>query len=393
MAVNKSYSPIQIDKIIEHLYSAIIVEDANRMITLVNQQFCQLFGFKDSPEQLKGVHGDDLAKKAMALYKTGEGFLRRIENITQNQLPIYNEEIEFTDGRVFERDYIPFYSDDKNLFHFWQFREVTKYKQTERQLISSKAEVEKLNKTLEEKVEAVVKKSRETDHLVMQQSRLAAMGEMIGNIGHQWRQPLNILSLYIQDVRDAYRYQELDETYLDNLVKKCFLQIKHMSRTINDFRNFFHPHKEPIPFTPSEQINTSISILSSTLEEAGIKVTYKNGNNKLVNGFPNEFSQVIINLLLNCRDVYLMRKIEKKEVHLSLIDDGTDVIVQVKDIAGGIPTDVLPHIFDPYFTTKINGTGVGLYMSKMIMEHMNGSIIAENSENGATFTLKIPILR
>lgn len=251
-----------------------------------------------------------------------------------------------------------------------------------------------LNETLEQRVAEEAAKNREKDHMLIQQSRLAAIGEMIGNIAHQWRQPINTLTLLLGNIKDAHEFNELDKDYLDKSVKEGQMVIQRMSTTIDDFRNFFRPNKEKNCFSVNEVVADVLRILEAAFQSSGITIVVKGDEDVTAYGYRNEYSQVLINILVNAKDALQERKVLAGSVQISIFrrDDLSKVVVE--DNAGGIPTDVLQKMFDPYFTTKEKGTGIGLYMSKMIIENnMNGSIKACNTRNGAQLSLIVPSCR
>ncbi|KHF29968.1 Sensor protein FixL [Anoxybacillus sp. BCO1] len=241
-----------------------------------------------------------------------------------------------------------------------------------------KQEMEQMNATLQRKVEEEVRKNREKDFMLIEQSRYATMGEMLRNIAHQWRQPLNVLGLLLQDIQEAYAYGELDELYLRTSIQKCFIQIQHMSRTINDFRNFFKPHKEATYFRPIQAIRQALKIISASLDHYGVHLHVENRTRAHMYGFPNEMSQVLINLLTNACEQFVARDIARRIICVRTYADDSFIYIQVKDNAGGIDETIQKHMFEPYVTTKKDGTGLGLYMSKMIVTKMNGDVFVSS---------------
>ncbi len=252
----------------------------------------------------------------------------------------------------------------------------------------------RLNETLEQRIRNAVAANREKDHLLIQQSRQAAMGEMIGNIAHQWRQPLNALGLLLSNIQDAYLFKELDQQYLDAAVADGQRLIQKMSTTIDDFRNFFSPDKQPIRFNLHTLIQETLQLVDASLSSHHIVVTLHVDEEATIQGYPNEYSQVLLNIMTNAKDAIVENSVANGEIKIRLTVTGSTTVVTVTDNGKGIPGDILEKIFDPYFTTKEKGTGIGLYMSKMIIENnMKGTLRAYNTDQGAAFSVECPIAR
>lgn len=247
------------------------------------------------------------------------------------------------------------------------------------------------NENLEQRVKDEVAKRREHEHLLIQQSRHAAMGEMIGNITHQWRQPLFALSLIVQ--RIAHEFQEkvdtTDKQALADQVAKADSVIRQMSGTIDDFRDFFKPSKSREAFKLVKTIESTLHLVNSSLG-CNIHVHDESAVDIQVSGFPNELSQALLNVLANAKEAILERKMDEKNIDIHFGQDEENAWISVQDHAGGVPEDILPNVFDPYFTTKEKGTGIGLYMSRIIMKNMGGAIEARNLQDGAEFRLILP---
>lgn len=252
-------------------------------------------------------------------------------------------------------------------------------------------ELKQLNASLEWRVLEEVAKNREKDHLLIQQSRLAALGEMIGNIAHQWRQPINALTLLLANIKDAHAFNTLDRAYLDQAVKNGQAIIQRMSATIDDFRNFFRPDKEKTRFSVNGAVADVLRILEAALMNSNIAIVVEGDEDVTTHGYRNEYSQVLINLLTNAKEAIQQAGIATGRVSIRISRRGDCSEVLVADNAGGIATAILPRIFDPYFTTKEKGTGIGLYMSKMIIENsMSGRMEARNDADGACFVVVTP---
>lgn len=242
----------------------------------------------------------------------------------------------------------------------------------------------------EEKISEGVKQLREKDHMIIKQSRQAAMGEMIGNIAHQWRQPLNSIGVIVQNIEDAYNYDELTKEYMVEKINNVMTLLSYMSHTIDDFRNFFKPDKEKQSFSIAESVRSSLSFMDANFSHNNIKVDVDVVEDIKIWGYPNEYAQVLLNILNNARDIIKEREIKYGEIKIRVNASYSRSVVEIEDNGGGIRPDVIEKIFEPYFTTKEMGTGLGLYMSKMIVEkNMGGELKVENRGDGAVFTLLI----
>jgi len=219
------------------------------------------------------------------------------------------------------------------------------------------------------------------------------MGEMIGNIAHQWRQPLNTLGLIIQELPMNYELGVFTKEHLDASVSRAKQVIYHMSQTIDDFRNFFRPDKEKIPFKINDAIARTIPLIDGSFREQQITIATDAPDEIFIHGYQNEYSQVILNILANARDAFVERPTDLPRVVLiRLYRENDRAVLTITDNAGGIPEEILGKIFDPYFTTKgpDKGTGVGLFMAKTIIEkNMNGILSARNSGDGAEFRIEV----
>jgi len=261
---------------------------------------------------------------------------------------------------------------------------------TYRRMKEADAALQALNETLEQRVQQGITQNMTQERLLIQQSRLAAMGEMIGNIAHQWRQPINALALLLANIKDANDYHELDTAMIDESTKKGQELIQKMSTTIDDFRNFFKPNREKQSFQPWDGIEDAIKLVNESFKLNGIEIELdKSGEPCEVMGYPNEFSQVVLNALSNAKEAIIDKEMHGK-VHIQ-VEKGTDsAAISIRNNGGCIPEDIMPKIFDPYFTTKEKGTGIGLYMSQMIMGHMDGDITICNVEDGVEVRLTLP---
>ena len=228
--------------------------------------------------------------------------------------------------------------------------------------------------------------------LLIQQSKHSAMGEMISMLAHQWRQPLNIISTLIQEVEIKKEMNILSDKELFKNTEEIKTTLKHMSLTINDFRDFFKPNKTKNIFDVSQALKEAIGLINPRLYKNAISCNIKNNVNIEIKNFENEFKNVVVNILNNSIDAFESRSIEKKliDIIISYNKKTKEIKIEFIDNAGGIKEEILESLFKPYVTTKdnLNGSGLGLYMSKIIIEqNMNGSIKASSKGNKAIFTI------
>ena len=259
-------------------------------------------------------------------------------------------------------------------------------------------ELAELNASLEKRIDQEVRKNREKDKMLYHQSKLAAMGEMINNIAHQWRQPLNIIALVMQDLSLKTRIGHLSSSAISNAEKKINETLKYLSDTIDDFRSFAsngEAYSHPGAMEVCKTVRETIRLVSIVLEDEKIRLKLSMPEREtVVKGSPNDLKQVLLNLVYNAIDVFKERRIEEPLIKIEVKYVRKNVVIIVRDNAGGIEGEILEKIFEPYFTTKYKarGTGLGLYMSKMIVEkRLGGKISARNTRHGAAFWIELPI--
>ncbi len=248
-----------------------------------------------------------------------------------------------------------------------------------------------------------ITKEKEKDNLIIQQSRFAAMGEMIGNIAHQWRQPLSSISAIATGAKLRHKNNLISDEELDETFVKIKNYTQYLSKTIDDFRDFFNEDAEKKIFAINEVVEKSISLIEASYKSNKIKLLIKQSDeNILINGSSSQLSQVFLNILNNAKDILIEKEINEKIVFLEIFKDDSYAIVTINDNAGGIPDDVKAKIYEPYFTTKhkSQGTGIGLFMSKRIIEqHFDGNLqsinkrfeVEDKSYFGASFCVKIKL--
>ncbi|GFO57040.1 hypothetical protein GMSM_40470 [Geomonas sp. Red276] len=265
-------------------------------------------------------------------------------------------------------------------------RDITVRKSNEEALLS-------LNEMLEREVSQRTAVIKEKDRLLLVQSRQAALGDMIRDIAHQWRQPLNIIGLLAQELSLACEMGTLSGELVLKNARKSMEQVNYLSKTIDDFRNFFKQDKEESRFKVSEALASSLSLLEKRFRDERITVRTGSVDDAVtVTGYRNEFIQVLLNIMNNAVDAFAERKTPEPLIVASVGQECEGVFVTVTDNAGGIPEEVIDRIFDPYFTTKDDhkGTGIGLFISKTIIEsHFKGSLTVSNVEGGARFCIRL----
>lgn len=261
-------------------------------------------------------------------------------------------------------------------------------------------EIENYRLDLEEKMADEVKRSKMQEQLMIQQGKMAAMGEMLGAIAHQWRQPLNTLGIIVQDMGEAYNFDLINKEYIVKFRDSSMRLIQYMSKTIDDFRCFFKPSAENELFFASEALNDSFEILGALLEHNQIKVEQTVAEDDCDKLFcnKNQLKQVFLNIISNAKDAILdnieREVIENGVIQTKILCQDSSVCISIWNNGSCIPSDVLKRVFEPYFTTKDcgRGAGIGLYMSKIVVEqHLKGKIDIHNRDGGVEAIVEIPI--
>lgn len=378
--------------------------DIHGYITFVNDEFCNISKYSRdeligqnhnivrhpdvSPEVFKRLWKTILAKK---VYK---GIIKNLAK----------------DGSVFylNATIIPILDENGNIEEFVAIRhDVTEVIELNERLMATRIELKELNLSLEEKVKEQTKellelnkslenrvkeeilKNEEKNRLLSQQARLISMGEMIGNIAHQWRQPLSELGIDLFKMKQSIK----DEEKFINTYEHAKTVIKNMSNTIDDFRNFFKSDKEKEEFSIKEAIDKSLGMLEGTFKKEGIHVEILKNEDVKISGIKAEFSQVIINILTNAKDAMQNLDPKDKIIKIKIYKNDKFAFVSIYNNGENIKDSIMDKLFDPYFTTKHKsvGTGIGLYMCKMIVTNMNGNIYVKNLKNGVDFCIEIPL--
>lgn len=371
--------------------------DINGIITFVNDEFCNLCGF--SKEELLGqnhniIRHPDTPKSAFEkLWNTilqGKVHKGVVKNRKKNGdffyaqttiIPIFDE-----DGSIFE--FIAIRHDVTKLFTLNE--ELAKTKQEliklnenlELEVAKKTQSLKKLNENLEKKIEDAIIQNNAQQKIIFQQNRQVILGQMLENIAHQWRQPLNELSLAIYLLHN----EKKDKHY-----KLCQKLIQNMSQTINDFRNFINPNTPLQSCNLPKIIKQSLYISNQALKKADIKLFFnidKDAYKKPIQCNFNELVQVLVNIINNARDALL--EVEyKREIYFEILIKDKEQVLRIIDNAGGIKSNIIEHIFDPYFTTKHKkqGVGLGLYICKQILNKINADISCFSENNKTCFEI------
>jgi len=224
---------------------------------------------------------------------------------------------------------------------------------------------------------------KQKDKILAFQSKMASLGEMLDNIAHQWRQPLSSISASASSLKLRNTLNCLDEESLNDSIDSIIKATAYMSNTIEDFRNFVKGTHEKKTFDLYDIIKYALELLDGTIRKNDINIVLSTTYDEIkLTNFPNELVQVLINIIGNAKDALILNEIKKRYLFITIKEENKKIYIEVKDNAGGIKEDILPKVFEPYFTTKhkSRGTGIGLYMAyKLITESMNGDIDVENS--------------
>jgi len=346
----------------EKKYSDMITQTNTNGIIVINEKF-QILTFNKSAENMFGYTADEMIMTTLLddriiPAKYLQGHISGLKNFVKNG-ELKNKNIVFElEGQT----------KDKKLFPI---------------RISFGTKVEDTKAIVVANIQDITQE-KEKDTLIIQQSRLAAMGEMIDNIAHQWRQPLSTISTIASGVKLRHKNKLITDEELYESFEKIKDQTKHLSNTIDDFRNFFRHNEVDTIFNINDVIKKSISLVQASYDSNGIKIVsnlkYKDITLK---GRDSEFSQVILNILNNAKDALVEKNIQNKIVFVSVDIDKEDAVICIYDNAGGIPKDIQMKVFEPYFTTKhkSQGTGIGLFMSnKIIQQHFKGNLTTKNKK-------------
>lgn len=255
------------------------------------------------------------------------------------------------------------------------------------------SQLDELNKQLEARIAKEVSLAKANQKRYEQQAKMAAMGEMMDAVAHQWKQPLNAISMMSDMLVEDFKDQQVNKDYIDEFSAGTQTQIEHMINTLNEFRNFFRPKETKESFGIKRSLSSVLILINDEFVKNNINIQIQNDKEILLYGIENEFKHLVLNILNNAKDAFNEREINVRNIFISFSKDDEIIHLEISDSAGGIAPHVINDIFKPEVTTKTQGkgTGIGLYMSTQIAEKLGGKLSVKNIENGASFSLKVPL--
>lgn len=376
---------------IEENPSAIMITDPEGVIEYANKRFFELSGYKEdevlgnTPRIVRyEKNPKELYEKMWSDIKSGKIWEGEIKNRKKDGSNYWCRVSIF-----------PLFDENGLIYKFVGITtDISKNKEYEEKL-------KEINQDLETRIAKEVQKNREKDMLLFEQAKLVAIGDMIKDIAHHWRQPLTAIGMMIHNIKDSYDFGELNKNLLDDLVNKCMEQLQVMSKTIDNFRTFFKPNEKKTKFNIKKAIEEAIFMISIQLKIQFIEtvITKSPDAPDEIFGYQNDFKQVSLNIIKNSADAIIERtkkenKGYKGKIQIDIIKKENMLSISYKDNGGGIPEEIVDKIFNPYFSTKSqqSGTGIGLYMSKTVIEkNFNGTIKYNKIDDGAEFVIEIPL--
>ncbi len=270
--------------------------------------------------------------------------------------------------------------------------DITERRRAEDTLAVKRQELIELNGSLEVRIVQAVEELRQKDQMLILKDRQAVVGEMVNNIAHQWLQPLNTLGLVIQKLPLFYDTAEFNREFLEEYTGTSMELVRHMSRTVNDFNDFFRPDKKKHTFNINQVIARTLSLIGQSFQDQHISIAFDPEAGPMADGYPNEYAQVLLNILMNARDALVEHHVDGALISMHAFTDRGKSVVIISDNGGGIAEEIIDKLFEPYFTTKgpDKGTGIGLFMSKIIIErNMGGRLTVRNCGKGAEFRIEV----
>lgn len=371
----------RLSTIIHHVHAVIWSMDQNRQITFVSDYITQLLGYSpeglyDYQSCLQKVHLRDRYKLIRAITKA----LKR-ENPSHLKCRIRHHDngwrwtcisiapVKLAEGKL----------------------QIVGLVHDAHQDYLQQKQIRVMNKQLDRRVKQAIAENLQQEKLIASQARFAAMGEMVANIAHQWRQPLNSLGLILDDIQDAYQHRELDGHYLRQSIDKALQKIDRMSSTIDLFQSRLGGEISKTVFSVRDVINDTVELVQDYLTSKNITLSVDAEDTFHAYGSPDELSQVLQNLIANARDALLDDDSPNKEIRIRLSDDSERTVIEIIDNGGGIDPTIKNKIFDPFFSSKSSGRGIGLYMVKQLVEQsLEGSIELDNHQQGTRASVILP---
>jgi len=368
-------------KIFQRSFIAMFIVDRHGVIVDANDMFCKIFGY---------TYDEVIHQPAVILHFTNDTYQQfkdiAYHDIEQYETTLLVYEFKHKSGKSIwlriSGDLIP---DPGEIT--WTLTDITEQKENEQK-------IHLLNESLHIEVQQQLEILREKDKQLQYQSRLAQMGEMIGHIAHQWRQPLAAISATTGFLSTKLLLEQFDRKEFYEEIERIEKYAAHLSQTINDFRNFFKLTKHKEKTTLESIVEETLGIVKPLLINKNISVLSSYECHKEILTYRGELGHVVLNILKNAEDVLLDNRIEKPTISIRTFCDTQSVNLAIEDNGGGIDEAIISKIFDPYFSTKSykEGTGVGLSMSKtIVVEHCQGKLTALNTEKGVCFTISLPL--
>lgn len=421
--VSLTQSNAQYESIFNNAVVGITVTDRNGRILQTNERWNALTGFSSGelegrliyelmvPEERDKARVENVARVYDEGYVTDRLYQRKDGTTFWGRLYINSIPESFSDGRAYLGIIVDVTSErvEEEALQRSEarFRELVReiagrasiggeIAEGERQKLALK--LEEINLELEKLFKNEMDDNRLKEALLIHQARQAAMGEMVASIAHQWRQPLNSLSLVLGNLVDAWTFGELDTVSFDRSIDKSRKLISRMSETIDDFRDFLKPDQMMEFFSLNRSLKDVLDLMEDSMRTSGVTVTQELKEEYTVFGYPSQLSQVLFNLLRNALDALLEVDDRQRTIHIEgaaeVCGGAKRVVLTLCDTGGGIDPAVIHRVFEPYVTTKQQkeGTGLGLYISRLIVENtMKGTLSLENTEQGLCATVTLPL--
>ncbi len=364
----------ELNLLLNNIIEGVAVFENGKLIK-ANKQFLKIFGYEDFNEIYQKSYYDFIAQHDHNIIKRN-----LLNNSDSYEITFLKKNGEFIDGLA------KGYNLEATYKRISTFIDISELKRTQNQL-------NELNLSLETKIKQEIEKNEQQQIILFQQSKLAEMGSMLNMIAHQWRQPLNNLSLNMNMLFLKIKKNKLDKDNLNKYKKEVKDQIDYLSNTIDVFQDFFKPQKEKEHFNIEDIVLNTNTLLSNQFNKKHIIFNFNYKNSIPYFGYKNELEQVLLNILNNSLDAFLECDVSVKKISIQLYIVTNQIVLKIEDNAGGIKDENINKIFDLYFSTKFekNGTGLGLYICKTIIsKHFKGDIYAKNINDGLETIIVFP---